>query len=60
MSVNHSARSGGVIDIYFRFPITLRNVVCPHKNRLIKVILMRTHNISFSIYIKNENHLKLS
>ena len=27
---NHSARSGGIIGIYFRFPLTCRYSLCSH------------------------------
>ena len=47
--LNHSARSGGIVEIYFQFPLTWRYVVCSHLNRLTEAILKRTHNISFSI-----------
>ena len=40
MSVNQSARSGGIIGISFRFSFKLRYVVCAHYNHLIKAILM--------------------
>ena len=30
MSVNHSARSGGIIGIYFRFSLPSGYVVCSH------------------------------
>ena len=36
MSVNHNARSGGIIRIYFQFSVILRYVVC-------------THNVPFSV-----------
>ena len=54
MNVNHSARSGGMKGISFRFSFTLRYVVCSHQNCLVETILMSTHNIPFSIK-KNEN-----
>ena len=30
MSVNHSARSRGIIGIFFRFSLTLRYIMCSH------------------------------
>ena len=54
MSVNHSAKSGDIIGIYFRFSITKRYSVYIHLNCLIEAILMSTHNIPFSIYKKKK------
>ena len=53
MSVNHGARSGGIIGIYFGFSLTQRYIVSSHENGLTEAILMSTHNIP-------ENHPKLS
>ena len=47
MRVDNSARSGGIIS--FRLSSIYSYVVCSHYNRLIEVILMRTHDILFSI-----------
>ena len=54
MSVNNSAGPGSIIGIYFRFSLTRRYFVCSHENRLDEAILMRTHNISFSIKKKKK------
>ena len=46
MSVNHSARSDGIIGIFFDFLVQWvrkRYIVCSHKNRLIEAILTCTH-----------------
>ena len=67
MSVNHSARSVGIIILLliifllllFLFSLTRRYVVCSHLNRLIEGILISTHNIPFFQY-KRENHPNLS
>ena len=48
MSVNHSARSGGKIGISYRFSLTWRYNVYSR----IEAILMRIHNIPFSIWKK--------
>ena len=58
MKINHSARPGRIIRIYFLFSLPWRYVVCSHKNLLTEAILMNTHNIPFSN--KKENHPKLS
>ena len=47
MGVNHSARSGSMIGITFRFSLTYKYVVYSHQNRLIVAILMSTQNIPF-------------
>ena len=49
MSVNHTARPGGIIGISFLFSFTGSYVVCSHKNHLIIVILMSIYNVPFSI-----------
>ena len=63
MSVNHSARSGGITNILkrkslisFQFSLTLKYNVCSHWNRLIEAILMSSHNSHFQY----KNHPKLS
>ena len=47
MSVNHSARSGGIIRISFQFSSTPRYVV------VLEAILMGTHNIPFQYKLEN-------
>ena len=49
--MNHSARSGGIIGIYFDVLKHGRYVVCSHKNHLIEAILMSTHNIHVPLSI---------
>ena len=54
MSVNPSARSGGIIGIFFFDFLWHEGMLCV----LVKRILMSTHNISLSY--KKENYPKLS
>ena len=49
MSVNHSSRSGGIIEISFQFSLTYRYVVCSYKNRVIEAILKHTQYTIFNI-----------
>ena len=53
MSINHSARSGGIIGIFLDF-ILHESMLCV----LIEAFLIRTHNIHFNI--TKEIHPKLS
>ena len=56
MSINHSARSGGIIGISLRFSVTGRYICV-----LDEAILKSTHNIPFSIKKKRKidlNYLK--
>ena len=52
MSANHSARSGGIILVSFRFSLTLRYVVCTHGGES----NVYTQNTIFNI---KEDHPKL-
>ena len=48
MSVNYSARSGGIIRIFFDF-LLIEGMLYTHKNRLDEAVLMSIHKILLSI-----------